>query len=325
MNAIEVEPQKCEIPFPECRHVILYHASCTDGFCAAMVLWEVLVKCTSVTTVMTIPVHYGEPVPSDLGPNDVVYLVDFSYKKDAIHTLCNLVKYVYVLDHHKTAKEELSLVDMDNALIFFDMDRSGAMLTFDFVQNIKSGLIFRLTKELGLPKSHPEIVPQLIAYVQDRDLWRFELKYSKEISAYLRSIPFDLEEWAAMEISMELPSVFRSCVTEGAAILRFQVIQVNKIADRAVKINFPTSRDGELSMPAVIVNTTDNHSEVGAELCTRDPDLSFAVTWFYDNGVFRYSLRSRHGYDVSEVAKNYGGGGHPAAAGFESLYLIEGV
>ena len=34
-----------------------------------------------------------------------------------------------------------------------------------------------------------------------------------------------------------------------------------------------------------------------------------------EDGVFRVSLRAREGYAIDEVAKSFGGGGHPTAAG----------
>jgi phosphoesterase RecJ-like protein len=34
------------------------------------------------------------------------------------------------------------------------------------------------------------------------------------------------------------------------------------------------------------------------------------------DGAFRVSLRSREGYSISDVARSFGGGGHPTAAGF---------
>jgi phosphoesterase RecJ-like protein len=38
--------------------------------------------------------------------------------------------------------------------------------------------------------------------------------------------------------------------------------------------------------------------------------MTAAVAWR------QFGLRSRNGFDVSEVAKKFGGGGHAAAAGF---------
>lgn len=316
-----------QTPYPVNRHVVIFHASCADGFCAATLLWEALVKHSEVTDVLLHPSHYGEPLPQDLGQNDVVYLTDFSYKRDVMHELCKKVQYVYVLDHHKTAKEELAqlkLTDVDNIAIFFDMERSGAMMTFDFLECSKAGLLPHLSDTLPLPRSHPEVVPALVKYVQDRDLWKFELPKSKEISAYLRSIKFDTETWANLLIALDNEIIFNNCVRAGAAILRFQEMQVASAADKAADINFPLFPGATHGMPVKMVNTTVNHSEVGEVLCSNF-DIPFAVSWFYrKDGKFQYSLRSHGGYDVSKIAKAYGGGGHPTAAGFEWDELIIG-
>lgn len=325
---LDTQPLECQTPFPGHRHVVIYHAACVDGFCAATILWDALVKHSSVANVACIPMHYAQLLPSDLGANDVVYLVDFSYKRNMMIELCKMVHHVYVLDHHKTAKEELAqlkLTDVDNTTIFFDLDRAGAMMTFDFVQCMRSGLIHQLSDTLPLPKSHPETIPFLVRTVQDRDLWKFEMPTTKELSAYLRSVPFDLEDWAAMLVSMDVDQVRHSMIVEGQAIFRFQQMQIVGAAEKAVDINFPLQPGANHGMPVKIVNTTVNHSEVGEELCLRH-DVPFAVTWFHrGDGKFQYSLRSRGGYDVSRIAKAYGGGGHPAASGFESDVLIKGT
>jgi nanoRNase/pAp phosphatase (c-di-AMP/oligoRNAs hydrolase) len=44
---------------------------------------------------------------------------------------------------------------------------------------------------------------------------------------------------------------------------------------------------------------------------------TFAMGWWQRaDGKFSYSLRSRGDFDVSELAKRHGGGGHRNAAGF---------
>jgi nanoRNase/pAp phosphatase (c-di-AMP/oligoRNAs hydrolase) len=58
-------------------------------------------------------------------------------------------------------------------------------------------------------------------------------------------------------------------------------------------------------------------SDLAGELSEGHP---FAATYYIDStGKYIYSLRSREGgIDVSDIAKSFGGGGHAAAAGFES-------
>lgn len=42
------------------------------------------------------------------------------------------------------------------------------------------------------------------------------------------------------------------------------------------------------------------------------------MTYDLADGLIQWSLRSRGDFDVSEVAKQYGGGGHRPAAGFQT-------
>jgi nanoRNase/pAp phosphatase (c-di-AMP/oligoRNAs hydrolase) len=54
------------------------------------------------------------------------------------------------------------------------------------------------------------------------------------------------------------------------------------------------------------------------------PSAPFAAVWFArDEHTDVWSLRSRGDFDVSEVAKKYGGG-HKAAAGFTATKILGG-
>jgi nanoRNase/pAp phosphatase (c-di-AMP/oligoRNAs hydrolase) len=63
------------------------------------------------------------------------------------------------------------------------------------------------------------------------------------------------------------------------------------------------------------INVTHMISELGNKLAEKHP---FAALYFdTGDGKRVFSLRSvEGGVDVSEIAKQYGGGGHPHAAGF---------
>ena len=69
-------------------------------------------------------------------------------------------------------------------------------------------------------------------------------------------------------------------------------------------------------MDVLVVNSSHWISEIGAKL---SHDCDFALIWFYshDEQRTKVSLRSFHDHiDVSEVAKEFKGGGHRKAAGF---------
>lgn len=262
---------------------IIYHGNCYDGFGAAWAAWKV-----HGLNAIYHPAKYGEEPPA-LDKDANVVIVDFSYPRAKLEAFAATVNSLRVLDHHKTAEEDLR--GFPGAV--FDMNHSGAYLSWIFF--------------------HPQAeIPRLIRYVEDRDLWRFQLQDSKAISAWLQSHGYDFEVWS--KLAEALDQDYLRCAAEGGAILRAKEQMVKQMADNAVV------RDvGGYQVP--VANATCYFSEVGEELCVRNPDAAFAA-YYLDrkDGKRQWGLRSRNGFDVSVVAKQMGGGGHKAAAGFvESL------
>ena len=259
---------------------VLYHDNCPDGFGSAWAAWTALEDSAEY-----IPVLYGKP-PPDLAQGNPVSIIDFSYPRQVLLDLHARHPSLHVLDHHKTAKADLAGLDF----CLFDMDKSGAMLAWEHWH----------------PDEEP---PRLIRYVQDRDLWRFELPNSREISAWLQSYPYQFELWSAL--AEQLNSDFTRTVTEGKAILRAKKQQVELMCKHARMVEV-----GGHTVP--IANATVFFSEVGELLCQLHPEAPFAGYYFdRSDGTQQWGLRSQGDFDVSEVAKSYGGGGHQGAAGFE--------
>jgi hypothetical protein len=266
------------------RIAVIYHGGCTDGFGAAWAAWKRHGGAASY-----LPARYGEPLP-DPGGAERVYLLDFSAPRAVLDALAGRHE-VRLLDHHKTAAEALG----DAPYATFDMHKSGAVLAWEHF--------------------HPAAaVPRLLAYVQDRDLWRFVLPHSREVSAALSSYPMQFEEWQAL--AERLDAEPQTIVAEGAAILRYLVQQTATVCDEAMW----RAVGGHL---VPVVNATNLASEVGEELLRRHPDAPFVAS-YYDTaqGYRKWSLRSRPGVDVSAIAQRFGGGGHAQAAGFEERLVI---
>ena len=258
---------------------VLYHGNCWDGFGAAWAAWRALGDSAEY-----VPVLYGQP-PPDLLAGAIVAIVDFSYPRDVLLALRDRCASLDVLDHHKTAQAELEGLDF----AVFDMEKSGAILAWEWW--------------------HPhEPVPPLLLYIQDRDLWRFALPASRAIAAWLRSYPEDFRTWDIM--AEDLQEDFIRVSKEGAALLRFQAQQVEVMCRHA-----RLREMGGHEVP--IANATVFFSDVGERLCELYPDAPFAA-YYLDraDGLRQWGLRSRGDFDVSAIAKEHGGGGHPAAAGF---------
>jgi hypothetical protein len=252
---------------------VLYHGNCPDGFGGA---WSVWLKHGSAVTY--IPLSHGTP-PPELPTDAVLLMIDIAFPRAETLELQSRIKQLVILDHHKSAQEDIG--DLDCAT--FDMNRSGAMMGWEYMH----------------PGQEP---PPLIRYVQDRDLWRFELPNTHEVTAALGSYPMDFEVWRGLSV--------HTMAEEGAAILRFRTQTVETIVGFA--------RWGEIGGHRVpIVNATAHWSDVGHAMLDKFPEAPFVGAWFEDSeGTRRWSLRSRKDFDVSVVAKALGGGGHPQASGF---------
>lgn len=260
------------------KTLVLYHANCWDGFCAAWAFHR------ADPNAEFVPVQYGDAPPDVTGRD--VYVLDFSFKRDVLLAMKAAAKSLLVLDHHKTAEAELAGLDFCT----FDMNKSGARLTWEFLAD--RGDV------------HP-IEPWLVDYTEDRDLWLWRRPNSREINSALRTYPLDFDEWDVLYAdSATLPRL----INEGAAILRAE----KAIIESHVRNAHETTIDGHR---VLVVNATTLISEIAGELAK---DRPFGVCWFEgDNNERVYSLRSRDGgVDVSEIAKRHGGGGHRNAAGF---------
>jgi oligoribonuclease NrnB/cAMP/cGMP phosphodiesterase (DHH superfamily) len=261
---------------------VIYHANCIDGFTAAWCAWR-----RYGDTAEYIPAQYGEEPPDVTGSE--VLIVDFSYPRETLLEMVTGSKTLRVLDHHKTAEADLAGLDFCT----FDMSRSGAGLAWDELH--------------GGPR------PQLVAFVEDRDLWRWRLPDSKEVSAYIGSWERTFERW---EMLRELLDDEReTAVSQGSAILRALDAYVDHLRDK-----WRLCKLGGYEVP--VINTTHAVSELVGKIAEVS-GAKFAVGWFESGeGDFVYSLRSRGDFDVSTVAKLYGGGGHKNAAGFTSGVLV---
>lgn len=264
--------------------LVIYHAHCPDGFCAAWCAWKRFGDDADY-----VPAQYGEAPPpaGDLSARRV-YVVDFSYKRQALADMAEACDRLTVLDHHKTARADLDGLTAPGLSITFDMDKSGG----------------RLAWEHFFPG---EDAPWLVDYTEDRDLWRWRLPHSKAVSAALHSHPFDFRLWHELAAFGRHPP--EGFITEGQAILRYQARQVEAICANAREVEVGGHR-------VLAACTSVLFSEVAGELAEGRP---FGAAWFVRaDGRKQWSLRSREGgVDVSEVAKALGGGGHKGAAGFE--------
>ena len=268
------DPQGLEQPEPNQPIQIWYHGeNCRDGFGAAYAAWKLW---GDRPTYVPLEDRINPPPHTAA---DAIYILDFSFKERA--TMVQLEKevaYLLVIDHHASAQRELEGLPF----AIFDMEHSGAVLAWQHF--------------------HPrQPVPELLRYIEDRDLWLWELPDSREVNWALRSYPLgDFELWDSFTIS--------GLTQDGVPIRRF-VEQT--IREDALGKAFEVDIGGQTF---AVVNSPIFRSEIPDALRERGSPAS--ATYADGPGGRGWSLRSDGTVDVSRIAEKLGGGGHAQSAGF---------
>lgn len=269
------------------KPLCLYHDECNDGFMAAYIVYHAMKGDVELRAA-----QYGQKPPLDDMEDRTVYLVDFSYKRPQMEDILNEAARVIVIDHHVSAEKELQGLVHANLTLIFDMNHSGAMLTWEYF--------------------YPdEKAPELVHFVEDRDLWRFELKETREVHAWLSSYPRKISDWIKAHIMWDQAK--KEAITVGQFILRSQQIAI----EDAVKSSVRTVMLDGYEVPAVCVPKSMAFDACHL-LLSMYPDCAFAVAYFDSDRGRIISLRSRReeAFNVARIAENHGGGGHRSAAGF---------
>jgi hypothetical protein len=110
------------------KPLVIYHDNCADGFTAMWCFWRYFKDDAEY-----LGGHYQQAVPDVLDRD--VYLVDFSYKHDIVEAMLLAAKSVTLIDHHASALDDLWPLQAKGLnMDFCSLDKSGAMLAWEFIQ-----------------------------------------------------------------------------------------------------------------------------------------------------------------------------------------------
>ncbi len=306
--------------------LVAYHADCLDGFGAAWSAWRALGDAALYR-----PLHHGEHLAGEEITGRDVYILDFSFAPAELEAMTELAHSVTQIDHHATAHgdwcgrlqdsgdgREIYCDPQRSLTVIFALDRAGAMLAW--------------------AQFHHTTPPLLLQHVEDLDLWRFALPGTRNFCRALRLQPFCFTIWERLAEELASPEApaYLAFVERGAAVEQFHQNEVARLADPT--LSMPARLRGE-PIDAVQARrhglqiVGDEHgdwqaiaglavnagalfaSELGHRLAERSG--SFGLTWqLLADGQVKVSLRSQTPFNVADVARRYGGGGHPQAAGF---------
>lgn len=278
--------------------LVIYHDHCTDGYGAAFAAW------LGLDDADFLPMNHGQqrdPFFMESCIDREVYVLDFSFDIDTTKQLMEICKKFVWLDHHKTSfemwcgsytKGNHVLLTGDKFHIELDDTRSGAMLAWQYF--------------------HPTLpVPKGIRCIDDRDRWVFAIPDSKAFHAGMQAQqPWSFGKWYSLLIKQGSEAVLKT----GRELLAEQGRVVAEQAKQAVPCELYADQQ---VFKGLVINTRSHVSEVGHALANMSG--TFGLVWYVGaDGVAKCSLRSNGDYDVSKIARLFGGGGHMNSAGFET-------
>ncbi|MBM3257378.1 MAG: hypothetical protein FJY98_03610 [Candidatus Liptonbacteria bacterium] len=258
--------------------LIIYHGDCPDGFSGAWAAWKKFGNKAE---------YFGarrdEPLPDVRGRE--VYCIDFTPEPAAaVEKMVKEAAHVVLIDHHLSAKPKMELAPE----FWFSLEHSGAVLAWEYF----------------FPKKP---VPTLLKYIEDVDLWKFKLPYSRELSAYMILHDFDFKTWDKLNKEYAGAKSRAHAVKGGTMVLRYKQRIVEDMIEKAQLVKFEGYK-------VLAVNSSALESEIGHALAKKKPP--FGIVWREEKNSIKFSLRSEGKVDVSKIAEKYGGGGHKAASGF---------
>lgn len=267
---------------------MLYHGhQCPDGFAAAFAAWLyydgqaefVGLDHGDVKSIDDLPAVHGR----------AVYVLDFSFSEPILRAIEERAAKLVMLDHHLSAAEKLTGFHCRCGVVHFDMKKSGSRLAWQFF--------------------HPDKpVPDLIRFVEDRDIWVWQYPQSAGFLAALDMEPFEFTRWQAI-VDFDAAQL-AAYINRGCAMDEKFLKLAQAMADSAQTLTF----NGIVGLMANVPSAF--HSLVGDLLCRKSG--TFGLLWAVDKtGAIKCGLRSKPGFSCIALAESMGGGGHAQACGFK--------
>lgn len=276
---------------------VVFHKGCPDG----------------ITALLAVKIHAPDaiPIPCMAGQNPIedftdknVIFVDICPSRAYLDELVNVAKFIVVLDHHETNKKVFdNPFEATNIHHVFDMKRSGCGITWDY---------FFPNKER----------PWLFNYVEDRDLWKWALADSKEISCCLMEENYFDGKNLDKLINILEPHHKNDFVERGKIYCKKNENDISNCCYHACKCELPF--DGKVYNCWLSTVKRELRSDAGNELSKKHfidgtlPDFSAIYHYDFPTNEFWISLRAltTSNINLCPISESFGGGGHPKACGF---------
>jgi len=270
--------------------LVIYHANCDDGFCAAWLHWRCSPEFLS-GKIGGVLGRTGEYVRASCGddPPDVkdrdVLIFDFSYPRDVLIRMHEDAESLLVFDHHKTAEKELEGLDFCT----FERGKSGARMVLEYLMGDSAD-------------------NWIVDVVEGRDVswtreaWNPDVRVANELLlAGLQSYSRDFKVWDTI-YKRKAASLGR----RGRDILRYH----DRLVEKAIA-NHVWLRIGGHVVPVAASPIRSLTRAIADELAEMDGVPFVAVLFAEPSGWVSYRLYAAAGgvVDVALLARELGGDG----------------
>lgn len=262
------------------------HHNDTDGRASAAVVRRALGE-----SVILKEMSYGDPTPWNL-IEDVrhVVILDFSLSPPDMQRVANTRMLTWI-DHHKSALEELDKKSNQWSGIR-DLHEAACVLTWRYYFPDKP-------------------VPRALVLIGDRDIWRQEEPDSGAFNEGLRherTLPDNDHLWK--QLLEDDSAAVAALIEKGRPLLNARLDMMRRYVSR---YGFFVTFEGWRTLA---INQRGD-GDLGQYI----RDLGYDLAYCYVEGsqgekIVTFVTLFSEKVDVSEIAKKYGGGGHPGAAGF---------
>lgn len=261
-----------------------------------------------LTTAATANLLFVDHSPS----NQLLKLIDTDYNNRCL-----------IIDHHTSAEQRLAV---DSCAKDYDLEPVADIRYYIDTSQCGASLVAQFFN----PYCGKVADEQLLAYVEDRDLFNNKLKYTEEVSAYLRycvkqitmplyvvnNIPLSDTKSITHLIRLEQmleefsnPIFFGQIVSNGQLLNNYEKSLLSGYLDRAAAYVINEHTIYTISAP----------HNFASDIAKRCDNNGFVVIYDIGRDSTKISLRCNKTFtefNLAKAATHFGGGGHVSAAGF---------
>ena len=260
--------------------VVIYHAHCQDGFGSAFAAYRKFGNTASY-----LPCSDRVTPPFGL-INKELYILDFSFSKPVLLDLELKNKKLVVIDHHISEKEAVTSIKNH----VFDNEHSASFLSWQYFTDTPATTLIKMLEIIDLAKDKEH--------------------HHADVITYILSKPFKFEDYEQLSKDLDNPKELAKIKELGKAQNNYLQVIISTLIENPDFVIF----EG-YTIPCINIFLPINEkSIVLTELYNKYPP--FAMSYRFDDGFIKVSLRGNDAVNLMELARKYGGGGHKNSAGF---------